>query len=152
MSNQNIDRAPEPEEEHNFIYYCKPDNFCRIIQNRKVIFGTYGLVVYLGTFFLIIIGLNLYSDNERFRKCKPEWNGEWDIRNSDVYNDSLKLVLCFHLIEWARIIMFLITIILGQNLMRVWYYTSLNTIFGIIAYIYCHVQRFNDDGKLCKDA
>lgn len=137
MSNHNIDRPPVAEVEHNFRYYASPDNFCRIIQNRKTIFGIYGLIVYLGTFFLIIIGLNLYCDHERFISCNKDWkNG--DIRNSDVYNDSLKLVIIFHLIEWARVIMFLITIILGQNLIRLWYYTSLNTIFGIVAYVYVH--------------
>ena len=36
--------------------------------------------------------------------------------------------------------------------MRIWYITSLNTIFGIIAYIYVHVQRFNEDGKNCSSA
>lgn len=150
MSSQNIDRPPVAEEEHNFKFYCKPDNFARIIQTRQAIFGVYGLVCYLGTFFLIIIGLNLYCDKERWNSCRPEWN-YGDIRNSDVYNDSLKLIICYHLIEWVRIIMFLVTIILGVNMMKIWYITSLNTIFGIIAYIYVHAQRFSDDGKACAD-
>lgn len=54
----NLDRPPVSEEQHNFVFYCKPDNFARIIQNRKLIYGIYGLICYLGTFFLIIIGLN----------------------------------------------------------------------------------------------
>lgn len=36
--------------------------------------------------------------------------------------------------------------------MKIWYYGSINTIFGIIAYIYVHVQRFNEDGKMCADS
>lgn len=36
--------------------------------------------------------------------------------------------------------------------MKIWYFSSLNTIFGIIAYIYVHAQRFSDDGKACADA
>lgn len=112
MSNQHLDRPPVAEVEHNFMYYCKPDNFSRIIQNRKAIFGLYGLVVYLGTFFLIIIGLNLYSDHERHISCRPEWK-YGDARNNDVYDTALVLIISFHLIEWARVIMFLITIILG---------------------------------------
>ena len=151
MSSHNLDRPPVAEEEHNFKYYCKPDNFARIIQNRKAIFGTYGLVCYLGTFFLIIIGLNLYCDKERFNSCRRGEKGweDGEVKNSDVYNDSLKLIISYHLIEWVRIIMFLVTIILGQNMMKIWYITSLNTIFGIIAYIYVHAQRFSDDGKAC---
>jgi hypothetical protein len=58
MSLANVDRPPVQEENHNFVFYCKPENFARIIQNRKLIYGTYGLICYLGTFFLIIIGLN----------------------------------------------------------------------------------------------
>lgn len=102
------------------------------------IFGTYGLIAYLGQFFLIIIGLNLYSDNDRLLSCKTEWQ-KGDLRNSGIYDLSLILVIAFHMIEWVRIIMFLVTIVLGVNLITIWYATSLNTIFGIIAYIYVHV-------------
>ena len=68
-----------------------------------------------------------------------------------MYNDSLKLVLVFHLIEWVRIIMFCITMIMGTNMMQAWYFTAPNTIFGLIAYIYVHAQRLGDDGMACAD-
>ena len=58
-------------EEHNFRYYCRPDNFARILGNKKSVYGIWGLIAYLGHFFLIIIGLNLYCDSDRRLKCGP---------------------------------------------------------------------------------
>ena len=36
------------EEVHNFKFYCKPENMAKIIGNRKLIFGTWGLIGYIG--------------------------------------------------------------------------------------------------------
>ena len=35
-------------ENHTFWFYSKPSNFAKIIRNRKLIFGMYGLIGYLG--------------------------------------------------------------------------------------------------------
>ncbi len=64
-----LDKPPQKEEPHNFKFYCKPANLAKIIGNRKLIFGSWGLVGYLIQFFYIIAGLNHYSDNERFLPC-----------------------------------------------------------------------------------
>jgi hypothetical protein len=42
--------------------------------------------------------------------------------------------------------MFLVTIVLGVNLMAFYYVSGLNIIFGLIAYIYVHAQLFGSDG------
>lgn len=115
-----------------------------------MIFGTWGLIAYLAQFFLIIISINDYSDGERHLSCKAEWP-KGDIRNSEVYDMALVLMASYHLIEWVRIIMFLITVVLGQNLIPIYYVTGLNTLFGIAAYIYVHATRFSDVGKYCAD-
>ena len=64
---------------------------------------------------------------------------------------ALLLLAIYHLIEWARIITFGVCVVIGANLMHIYYVTSLNTLFGIAAYIYAHVKRFGADGKLCAD-
>lgn len=148
MDHDHKDQPTVITEEHNFKYYSQPKTFARIIQNRMAIFGTWSLIGYLGHFFCIIIGLNLYSDIDRMKGCNYP-NG--DHRNSSIYDTSLILIISYHLIEWVRTILFAVTILLGSNFIPIWYATSLNTIFGIIAYIYVHVQRFNEDGKKCAD-
>lgn len=134
----------------SYYEYSKPTNFAKIIQNRKAIFGTWGLIGYIGHFFLIIISINLYSDSDRLLSCNPEWiNG--DERNSEIYDKALVLLASYHIIEWVRIIMFLVTLILGQNLILLYYISSLNTLFGVAAYIVCHVARYNEEGRACED-
>ena len=148
MSSAHKDQPPSQEVEHNFKYYCSPANFARIIGNRKLIFGIWGGLNYLGQFFLIITAINVYSDGDRFLSCKDEWR-RGDPRNSEVYDTALILLASYHLVEWVRVIMFLVTLILGTNLMHVWYLTSINTLFGIAAYCVAHAARFSDDGYDC---
>ncbi len=136
-----------PHEEHNFRFYSRPNNFAKLIGNKVSVFGTWGLIGYLGHFFLIIISINLYCDDDRLISCGKYRDG--DEENSKVYDTALVLLASYHLIEWVRIIGLLVTMILGQNLVLLYYITSLNTLFGIAAYIAAHVQRFNEDGKAC---
>jgi hypothetical protein len=58
------------EEVHNFRFYSRPDNMAKIIGNRKLIFGTWGLIGYIGQFILIVSVINVYSDFDRFIPCK----------------------------------------------------------------------------------
>lgn len=147
------DKAPvehHHHHDHSFKHYSKPANFGKIIGNRMAIFGTWGLIGYLGHFFLIIISINLYCDSDRLLSCNSEWkNG--DERNSEIFDKALVLLAAYHLIEWVRIIMFLVTIILGQNLVFLYYVSGINTLFGLAAYIVTHVARFNEEGKACAE-
>ena len=138
------------EEEHNFRFYARPANYAKIIGNMKLIYGIWGFIAYIGQFFLIITAINLYSDGDRYLSCKPEWR-RGDERNSEVYDTALVLLASYHLVEWVRVILFLVTLILGTNLLHVWYITSINTLFGIAAYCYAHSARYSDDGKACAE-
>ena len=55
----------------------------------------------------------------------------------------------YHIIEWVRFTIFLVTLLLGQNFMHLWYILSLNTLYGIAAYIYVHVARYSGNGLAC---
>jgi hypothetical protein len=55
----------------------------------------------------------------------------------------------FHITEWIRCTILLTVICLGVNLMQVWYVLGLNTIFGLVAFIYVHVVYFGDAAKGC---
>ena len=41
--------------------------------------------------------------------------------------------------------------LLGSNFMELWYVMGLNSLYGIAAYIYCHVARYNYNGQNCAD-
>ena len=145
------DQPPMQVEEHNFKFYSRSNNFAKIIGNRMMIFGTWGLIGYIGQFLLIIIGINLYSDHDRLISCYPN-DSKWKIGNeinSAVYDKVLIMLCTYHLVEWVRLVMFLVTIVLGQNFMPLWYISALNTIFGLATYIYVHIVRFSGDGLAC---
>ena len=133
------------EEVHDFKFYSRPENMAKIIGNRKLIFGTWGLIGYIGQFILIVSVINVYSDNDRFNNCNiPELTTREEF--SEVYDSALRVLGVYHIIEWVRMTIFLVTLLLGQNFMPIWYATSLNTLYGIAAYIYCHVVRFSGNG------
>ena len=64
---------------------------------------------------------------------------------------ALLLLIIYHLIEWVRIITFGVCVVIGANLMHLYYFTSLNTLYGIFAYCYAHARRFNAYGKACAE-
>ena len=140
----------DSNEVHNFKFYSKPENMAKIIGNRKLIFGTWGLIGYIGQFVLIVSVINVYSDKDRFLSC-----GIADLKtpadNAAVYDMALRLLGAYHIIEWVRMTIFLVTLLLGQNFMPIWYFTSLNTLYGIAVYIYVHVTRFSGNGKECAE-
>jgi len=102
----------EDEEPHNFKFYCKHQNFAKIIGNRKLIFGSWGLIGYIGQFVLIVSCLNVYSDDARFLTCDPNY-GPGHVAHSEVYDTALLLLTIYHIIEWVRMTMFLVTLVLG---------------------------------------
>ena len=63
----------------------------------------------------------------------------------------LRLLGAYHIIEWFRMTLFLTTLLLGSNFLPIWYATSLNTLFGIAAYITVHVVRYSGNGALCAE-
>ena len=140
----------DSNEVHNFKFYSRSENMAKIIGNRKLIFGTWGLIGYIGQFILIVSVINVYSDKDRFLSC-----GIADLKtpadNAAVYDMALRLLGAYHIIEWVRMTIFLVTLLLGQNFMPIWYFTSLNTLYGIAVYIYVHVTRFSGNGKECAE-
>ena len=72
-------------------------------------------------------------------------------RSADIYDMPLRLLGAYHIIEWFRMTLFLTTLLLGSNFLPIWYGTSLNTLFGIAAYITCHVARYSGNGAMCAD-
>lgn len=145
MENKQLEVEVQPST-HSYWHYMMPANFSKIISHSKAIFGIHTLIGYIGYFFLIVIGINLYSDHDRFKKCGGAlFDG--DEASSEVYDMAIMLLVIHHIIEWVRVIIFGVCVIIGANLMIVWYATSINTLFGIIVYCHAHAKRFNAEGR-----
>ena len=138
----------EMEPVHNFRFFIKSQNFTRIVTNRKLIFGLYGLLGYTIQFLMICTVLNAYSDISRFCPCdglgKNYEDQRCDLRddkfeNEEKLDSSLALLGAYHLIEWVRFIIFMVAVFLGTDVIRIYYVLYLNTILGLIAYIMAHV-------------
>ena len=112
--------------------------------------------------------INAYSDFDRFIPCKnndgsyifygelpllydPQKAMEANTYSTDAYDLPLLLLGIYHIIEWSRMTLFLTSVLLGSNFLRIWYATSLNTLFGIAAYITCHIARYSGNSTLCAE-
>ncbi len=97
--------------------------------------------------------INVYSDFDRYNACgipSVDFSGDIEDR-AKVYDMALRILAAYHIIEWVRMTVFLVTLLLGQNFLPIWYATALNTLFGIAAYIYAHVIRYSGNGKECAE-
>lgn len=54
---------------HPYSYYMLPSVFTKIASNRKLIFGIWALIGYIGQFLLIVMCINDYSDGDRNIAC-----------------------------------------------------------------------------------
>ena len=141
--------ADKVSEVQSWGHYMAPSNMTKITSNRKAIFGTWCLITYIGQFLLIVMCINDYSDGDRHIKCgsyPKDGKGP-----TAVYDTALLVLAIYHLIEWVRVIVFAVCVIIGANLMIIWYITIPNAVFGIVAYIIANVARFGEDGQDCAD-
>lgn len=58
---------------------------------------------------------------------------------SAVLDRAILLSGIYHLIEWVRCTVLLTVICLGVNIMAMWYVMALNTLYSVVALIYCIV-------------
>jgi|688.fasta_scaffold520515_1 hypothetical protein len=144
-----IDKKPEViHEEGPWSKYLLGGNAAKLLSKRffKVnsLFGIY----YLTQFILAISAANFYSDEDRFLSC-----GVKDLTTpgdaTKVLDKPLYLLAIFHITEWLRATLLLLISCVGSNLTIVWYITMLNSIYGIIAYIFCYVTYFSESGQAC---
>ena len=96
------------------------------------------------------MAINLYSDYDRLNHCIPGLK-KGDEGNSVQFDIPLILLSAYHLVEFVRVIMYLTTILLGVNLIPIYYLSYINTIFGIAAYMVCHAYRYSPAGIICAE-
>jgi len=138
----------KPDEElvlHSMGYYLRPSNSLKIMGNKKLIFGTLGLFIYCQQFVLVVGALNHYASFSRVELC----NGMYGEEASEFYDSALAFSSVYHIIEWARTTVFLTAVLMGVNLIQVYYFLGLNMFFGIFTFIYS-ILKLTDSDEDCK--
>ena len=95
--------------------------------------------------------VNLYSDIERLNSCDVIGTLADRNESSTIYDVPLLFLAIYHMIEWIRASILLTVTCIGVNIVSIWYWTILNSLYGLIGYSVAHMSYFSDEGQLCKD-
>ena len=68
------------------------------------------------------------------------------------YDGVLLLLAIYHIIEWLKTTIVLTVVFVGINLMWIYVFLILNTLFGILVIIQTIWVRFSEDGEACAEA
>jgi hypothetical protein len=124
----------------------KPSNSFTIISKK---WGQISLLtgfIYIYHIVWAIYGVDKFCDISRTYPCFP---GQDPTKTASVYNPAIGMVAMFHLAEWIRQTIILTTALVNVNLMPLYYFMSINVVFGYIALIYGIITRFSGDGVAC---
>lgn len=73
-------------------------------------------------------------------------------KSAEVYDKAFLLMGIFHIIEWIRTIILLTSTCMGGEFLIVIYQiTSINALYGFVAYVFAHYALFNANGQACSD-
>ena len=94
-----------------------------------------------------MVGVDKYGHYTREFTCGGADTAE---KAEAVYDVAIALVAIFHMIEWARQTVFVITCLIGTNMVKVFYIMSFNICYGIIALIIGIVTGFTSE-EACQE-
>ena len=154
-----------------------PANAVKVMQKKMAVFGTYALIIYLIEFCMVVYSLHSWSSGTCIEEssssssghrllrmletttddCVDNTEGRFQLCGSAttiddaeaVYDTAILLFFIYHAIEWVRYTIFLTSILLGVNLVGVFYLLGLNSLFGIVVFIVGILARFGGDGADC---
>ena len=106
-------------------------------------------LIYIYEIIWTITGVNHYTDISRLNPC-PGLAA--DVEPTSVFDAGLLLTSLFHMIEWVRWTLFLTSALVGVNLLSVFYFLSINTLFGFIAMLVGIVSGFSENGGFCSES
>ena len=111
--------------------YLKPYWWSLLLSHNRLCYGLNLTFWYLAQFIGAVACINLYSDGDRTILCAGHTDPD---KASEVLDFPLVLLAVFHMIEWIRTSLLLTVSCIGVNWSIGWYATTLNTLYGIIAY------------------
>ena len=93
--------------------------------------------------------VSVYSDDNKFHSCGID-NYRTPKDAAAVFDRPLLLLAIYHMIEWVRTLILLVTLLGGSAvyyLMYGWYFTLFNTIFGGIVILRVSSLLISAEGK-----
>ena len=131
--------------------YLYPGNMAKFMHKKFGLFGLIAGFYYCIQFIMAVSACNFYSDASRLSSCIREsdsakLSGE---DASQVLDTAIYLGGVFHIAEWIRSTILLVIILVGVNLMQVWYITAVTALYGIAAFFYIMVVVASADAKAC---
>ena len=146
---QKVSPEAEGEEEEEpvqpeqpFKYYLSSEVTFKILDTRWLLFTAISFVVYAYHFVWAMAGVDKFGHYTRLFPCT---GAETPEKAEAVYDTAIMLVTCFHIIEWARQTVFVITTLIGTNMVKIFYYMSLNVVYGVIALIVGIIVGFTSE-------
>jgi hypothetical protein len=111
--------------------------------------GSFITVYYSLQLVACIAVTNFYGDADRFTSCGPDKANTSPIDSANVFDGVLLLLAIYHIIEWLKTTLLLTVACVGLNLMHVYYFLGLNTLFGIFVIFYTMIVLFSEEGSDC---
>ena len=140
------EKPPLPDKRSSWKVYLKPYWWSLLLSHNRLCYGLNLTFWYLAQFIGAVACINLYSDGDRTILCAGHTDPD---KASEVLDFPLVLLAVFHMIEWIRTSLLLTVSCIGVNWSIGWYATTLNTLYGIIAYAIAHMAYLSEDGKDC---
>ena len=148
---EKVEKPPLPDKRSSWKVYLKPYWWSMLLSHNKLIYGINLTVWYLAQFIGAVACINLYSDADRLIPCALTGDLADPDEATKVFDFPLVMIAIFHMVEWVRTSLLLTVSCIGVNWSIGWYVTSLNTLYGLIAYAIAHMAYLSDDGKACKE-
>ena len=129
---------------HPFKFYLHPNATHKIIEAKWLLFSGICFVVYAYHFVWAISGVDKYADYTRFKLCGDAKNMN---EATSIYDRGIMVVTVFHILEWVRQTVFLVTALIGTNMIAIYYALSFNIIYGFIALIVGLADGYGSDAQ-----
>lgn len=156
MNNDEVDRAPDAENSHEgddavevqpWKHYFSPKIITQIMHSKYFLFGLLGFLIYVCEFIMCVAACNFYSDVTRKSPCDlGDGVIKVDEDASSIMDYAIKLAGIYHIIAWIRSTIYLASVLLGENLIQVWYITGVVGLYGLGVFLYLLTVFFGPAG------
>lgn len=153
-----IDAAPEMQDDAKkeiaevpgWCFFFKPQTVTNIMHKKFLLFGAIAFLYYAVQFVCCVAACNFYSDATRNATCTVDGVEKTGADASAIMDTAILLAGIWHIIEWIRTTILLTVILIGVNLMHVWYATAIASVYGFVSFIYLMAVYFGSEAAGCE--
>ena len=150
----NVDQASNTKEEAveilSWKQYFEANNMTTLLGKKWGVWTPILFIYYSLNFCCCVAACNFYSDVDRNTPCQL---GDGVVVEGEaaakVLDMAIYLLAIYHIAEWIRTTILLTVIVVGSNLLKVWYASAIFSVYGLCCFIYLHVVYASDWGMAC---